>query len=72
MKCPYCQKEMKKGALYSQSFEMAWFPEGKRPPKLGAWSANGISVGGKSMWRTGMAVAYYCADCKKIMIDMDE
>ena len=70
MRCPFCGGEMQTGAIKGQSFELAWFPEGKGPPKLGAWSKTGISLGPKSIWQAAAKAAYYCERCKKIVLDV--
>jgi hypothetical protein len=70
MDCPYCHKRMKAGWIYAQSFEIAWFPEGKRPPKLGRWSKNGLQLGKRSLRRTPGVSAWNCAHCGILLIDV--
>ena len=72
MTCPYCGGRLEQGSLYSQSFEMAWFPMGKRPPKLGSWSFGGISLGGRSLLHSAHTAACYCAACKVVIMKVEE
>ena len=72
MTCPYCGGLLEQGALYSQSFELAWFPQGKRPPKFGAWSYGGISLGGRSLLHSAHAQASYCPTCKVVIMKAEE
>ncbi|MBQ1827205.1 MAG: hypothetical protein II126_04450 [Erysipelotrichaceae bacterium] len=72
MKCPYCNKEMEKGAIQSQQ-EIAWLKGDKRHLFAKADFHEGSVVLSRLSIIKGAAVtAYLCRDCRKVVIDYSD
>ena len=66
MNCPYCNKEMEKGIIESKSP-----PIWTKRQKLTIFKRKDEIVLSNFM-STEYSAAYYCADCKKIIVDLNE
>ena len=65
MKCPHCEREMKKGYLHNHSQPVQWIPEGGKPSIWKAVAAEGgVVFGEDSFWKGYRADAFYCPACK--------
>ena len=72
MKCPHCQREMRKGYLIDREAPVQWIPEGEKPPLFKCTLADGaVPLGGGSYWKNFKADAYYCAICKTVIIPVN-
>ena len=73
MKCPYCEKEMEQGAIYS-SYELAWTP-GEKPSMRNKFdhllgpSEETVVLGRFDWWKGSVAAAQLCRACRKVVID---
>lgn len=68
MKCPYCEREMRKGYFHDGDQPIQWIPEGQKPSIWKTGVAEGaVSLGQGSYWRTWSATAFYCRSCKIII-----
>lgn len=72
MKCPYCEKEMQKGQLSgSTRSRITWQPAGKKESLFDCLMGNGkLSAADYGLAYFGVE-AYFCAGCKKLIIDTD-
>ena len=72
LRCPYCEKEMQRGTLSGSSqAPFGWKAEGKKASLFDALMGNGKLTAanyGPARFSVG---AYFCADCKKLLIDTD-
>ena len=69
MKCPYCEREMKKGYLLDREAPIQWIPEGGKPSLFKGTLADGaIQLGGGSYWKNYRADADYCTNCKCVIL----
>ena len=72
MKCPFCDKEMKKGIMYGDGRSGVHWNEGnKKVPFLEAMVGKGRLTVAKYSLTTFTIESYYCAACKKMVIDTD-
>ena len=80
MKCPYCEREMKKGSIYNGNQPVCWLPQGAAPSSLAFHAAaDGVrlcdyeSAAEKGRLRTLFkangykAEAGYCANCHLVI-----
>ena len=68
MKCPCCEREMRKGYLIDREAPVQWIPENEKPPLFKGTLADGaVRLGGGSYWQNFKADAYYCAACKFVI-----
>ncbi len=68
MKCPNCQKEMRKGYFIDGGQPIQWIPEGTKPSIWKTGVAEGaVVLGDGSYWKNYRATAYYCAQCKMVV-----
>ncbi len=68
MKCPVCQKEMRKGYFIDREAPIQWIPEGAKPSIWKTGVADGaVVLGDGSIWKNYRATAYYCAGCKMVV-----
>ena len=72
MECPYCNKEMRAGYIWTGSKGASWWDNennaenfwgmpNRVPLFKGGWAAEGLGP-----------AAWYCADCRKIVMDVPE
>lgn len=68
MKCPYCEREIKKGYFINGSQPIQWIPEGNKPSvwKTGI-AKDAVQLGSGSYWKSYKAEAYYCQSCKIVI-----
>ncbi len=72
MKCPYCEKEMKKGILYGDGRSKVHWNEGdKKLPALEGLVGKGCLTAVKYSLATFTIESYYCKSCKKMMIETE-
>jgi len=75
MKCPYCDKEMKKGTIHNSREVLCWIPQGE---KRSSWvsahttSPNAVLIADLTAFKGAKAPAGYCPDCQKIILDLDK
>ena len=69
MKCPACQREMRKGYFIDREAPIQWIPEGSEPPLFKTEVAEGaIALGGGSYWKNYKADAFYCPYCRFVVV----
>ena len=69
MKCPYCEKEMRKGYLIDREAPIQWIPENEKPPLFkGTLAYGAVQLGGGSYWKNYRAEAHFCQSCKTVII----
>ena len=66
MNCPYCNKEMKKGVVEAKSRPL-WTTRNKA---LIFKRSDEIAL--RNHDSTEFSAAYYCEDCNKIIVDLNE
>lgn len=73
MKCPYCGKEMRLGQIEADN-TLAWKPDGERVVGSTRWakSQHSIVLAKYFLLAPASIDAFYCDDCKKIIIDTAE
>lgn len=73
MKCPYCGKEMLRGFIQSRD-GVTWEPKKRLLPIFAYLSKDAVHLGNDSEqdFSDNFAIAYRCADCKKIIIGYGE
>ena len=72
MKCPACQKEMRKGYFIDREAPIQWIPENSKPSIWKAGVADGaVAVGGGSYWKNYKADAYYCSFCRFVVVPVE-
>ncbi len=76
MKCPYCQKEMRKGYIPNWAQPVQWIPEGDKP-SIFSFSAAQRAILLINQFRPLKAYgykakAYYCSKCKIIIAPTKE
>ena len=73
MKCPYCGKEMELGQISADNL-LSWTPESESVRGGTRWakSPNSIVLAKYYFLAPASVDAYYCGDCKKIVINVDE
>ena len=68
MKCPYCNRDMSTGYLYSESQPNQWIPDGKKPSIWRRTVAdNGVELINKSGITGYKAAPHYCNNCKIVI-----
>ena len=70
MICPYCGKEMTEA--YVQSAQQLYLNKGKKPRAFASGDLSSISLSKFSLTKAPFVRASYCADCRKIIIDLEE
>ena len=72
MKCPYCNKEMRLGQIQADNL-LSWTPDGERASGGTRWarSPNSIVLAKYFLLVPAAVDAYYCEQCKKIVIDIE-
>ena len=70
-KCPYCGKEMRLGQICADNL-LSWTPDGERVSGATRWSKspNSIVLAKYYLLAPASVDAFYCEDCKKIVIDV--
>lgn len=71
MKCPYCEKEMKKGYIVTDGLWIAFRKEKFESAKVGK-NEEGIQLEHKYAGAASLDNAYCCNDCKKIVLEYGE
>ena len=68
MKCPACQREMRKGYFIDREAPIQWIPEGSKPSIWKTDVADGaVVLGGGSYWKNYRADAFYCHTCRFVV-----
>ncbi len=69
MKCPYCEREIRKGYLNNTDQPIQWIPEGAKPSiwKTGVAKA-AVVLSEEPFWTGYRADAYYCPACKVVIL----
>ena len=68
MKCPYCERQMRKGYLIDREAPVQWIPEGQKPPLFkGSLAEGAVQLGGGSYWKNYQAESYYCPSCNMVI-----
>ena len=70
MICPYCGKEMNEA--YVQSAQQLYLNKGRKPRAFASGDLSSISLSKFSLTKAPYVKANYCADCRKIIIDLDK
>ena len=69
MKCPNCEREMRKGYLKNTDQPVQWIPENSKPSIWKTGVADGaVVLSEESFWKGYRADAYYCANCKMVIV----
>ena len=69
MKCPACQREMRKGYFIDREAPIQWIPEGSKPPLFKTEVAEGaVALGSGSYWKNYKADAFYCPSCRFVVV----
>lgn len=68
MECPYCKKELKKGAIPGDTYSLKWYPESESGDLFGE---KGIRLSPPSLLAV-KAEAWYCADCHMVIVPVKE
>jgi len=72
MKCPYCEREMKKGYFIDREAPIQWIPEGSKPGLFkGSLAEGAVQLGGGSFWKNYSATAWYCPACKIVTVPVE-
>lgn len=72
MECPYCKKEMKKGILSGDARQgISWKEGDKKASMFDKLGGSHCLTAAKSNLSTFKIVAYFCSDCKKMIINTD-
>ncbi len=72
MLCPYCNTEMKPGTIDVYD-TLSWSPEGESRKGATKFSIakNGILLAKFFLLLPAVKEAYYCSNCKKIIMDVE-
>ncbi|GKU24110.1 PF20097 family protein [Clostridium folliculivorans] len=70
MECPYCHKEAEKGFIYTREGSLKWIEESKDKGVFFNAFASGVVM--RNYEDLNKIEAYYCKDCKKMIIDVVE
>ncbi len=72
MKCPCCEKEMRKGFFRNSDQPVQWIPENSKPSIFKTGVAEGaVVLGDKSFWKGYRADAYYCPTCRFVIVPVE-
>ncbi len=72
MECPYCHKEMRKGAIPAlQDYRVRWI-EGENYDPYYTAGHETVWLSEQSLLGTAYAEAWYCADCKTVIVPVRE
>lgn len=73
MKCPYCDREMKLGTINASNL-LSWTPDGESASGITRWakSPNAVVLAKWYGLIDASIEAFYCEECKKIIIDVPE
>ena len=73
MKCPYCNSDMKLGQIEADNL-LSWKPDGEKSIGGTRWakSSNSIVLAKYYMFTPASVDGFYCDNCKKIIIDVQE
>ena len=73
MKCPDCNSDMKLGPIEADNL-LSWKPDGEKSIGGTRWakSSNSIVLAKYYMFTPASVDAFYCDNCKKIIIDVQE
>lgn len=73
MNCPYCGKEMRLGQICAGNL-LTWTPDGEHARGGTRWakSPNSIVLAKYYLLTQAAVDAYYCEECKKIVIDVED
>ena len=73
MKCPYCGREMEAGSIQADN-RLSWTPEGESPWGKTRWakSPGSVELAPYYLLAPAEVEAFYCPDCRKIVIDVPE
>ena len=68
MKCPKCEREMRKGYLIDRECPVQWIPEDSKPSiwKTGV-AEDAVVLSDDFSWRGYRADAFYCSACKFVI-----
>ena len=71
MLCPYCNAKMKLGQIEADNL-LSWKPDDERASGGTRWarSPNSIILAKYFLLSPASVDAFYCMDCKKIIIDL--
>lgn len=69
MTCPYCKQEMQRGYMGGVRYQLWWIPEGKKERETLLGKKAGIALNKTSVIQNNKVEAYYCPNCKKVIID---
>lgn len=68
MNCPYCGKEMSEA--YIQSAQQLYLNRGKKPRIFASGDLSSVSLSKFSLTKAPYVKSYLCAECGKIIIDL--
>lgn len=68
MKCPYCDGEMKLGAIHGDRYTLKWIPEEKDKGVFLQTFVKGIKLTDNSGFN--IIESYLCDKCKKVIINL--
>jgi hypothetical protein len=73
LECPYCKKQMKLGTIDVYD-TLSWSPEGedRKGATKYALAEHGILLARYCLLLPASIDAFYCADCKKIIININQ
>ncbi len=73
MICPYCKANMELGQIEADNL-LSWKPDCERRTGATRWakSANSIVLAEYFLLAPASVDAFYCKECKKIIIDISE
>lgn len=69
MECPYCHKMMEKGVIYVDRGPLKWIEESKDKGVFLSTFQKGIKL--TNIFDSNNIKPYYCKDCKKMIIDVE-
>ena len=70
--CPYCGKEMRDGAIPVYRGNMYWQPRNEGGTISDGYDSDGEILLGRAGLIGGYTVAYYCENCKAVIVPVPE
>lgn len=70
MECPYCHQKMEKGVIHGDRYAIKWIEESRDRGGIISLFQKGIKL--TNPWTSNEIEAYYCRNCKKMIIDINE
>ncbi|WP_035294611.1 PF20097 family protein [Clostridium sp. KNHs214] len=70
MDCPYCNQKMEEGFIHGDRFALKWIEKSRDNGSILSMFQKGVKL--TDPWMHNELEVYYCRNCKKMIIDLND